>query len=230
MAKKRGHRNHKPKSSKRINARHGEDTELESRYSGDSNSVKGTKPKSKKDTTTLKVFPGGSKKRRGGDSGGLLTNPDEVVQDAKLIERAIRNRWGIKRKRMIVRRLTEVVEKKEVGIPTKEGTFMSDAVADQNAIAAARVLVAMNAQDQEDDHLELKLHKDVPTTVVNVTNNNNVSVDNRRIELARLAESLGASRLLIDGREVEASSYLESADSVPKSEEPLKETPDPTKQ
>lgn len=159
-------------------------------------------------------------KNRAGDSGGLLTsdNPKEIKKDLRMIEGAVRKGWNIKRKNMIQRRLLEIVEKTHVSVPTKNGMVDCDGPADSNAIAAARVLVAMNGQDQADDHLALKINdqSDQPNTVVNIHNNNVTAIDNRRFELARLANKLGARELLIDGEAVPVTDDTGSADSVSK--------------
>ena len=159
-------------------------------------------------------------KNRAGDSGGLLTsdNPKEIKKDLRMIEGAVRKGWNIKRKNMIQRRLLEIMEKTHVSVPTKNGMVDCDGPADSNAIAAARVLVAMNGQDQTDDHLALKINdqSDQPNTVVNIHNNNVTAIDNRRFELARLANKLGARELLIDGESVPVTEHIGSTDSVQK--------------
>lgn len=159
---------------------------------------------------------------RGGDTGGLLTsnNPKEVREDLKLVERAVRKGWNIKRKNMVQRRLYEIMEKTHVSVPTKNGMVDCDGPADSNAIAAARVLVAMNGQDQADDHLVAKQGQpEQPNTVVNIHNNNVTAIDARRIELARLANKLGARELLINGRSVPIAECLGTTDTASEPEE-----------
>lgn len=157
-------------------------------------------------------------KRSGGDTGGLLTskNPKEIKNDLKLLERAVRNRWGIKRKNTIVRRLYDVIGKTSVVTMTKGGPFDSEERADANAIAAAKVLAMLNGQDQADDQWEEKLSQDKPPAV-NVTVNQ-VNVNDRTIELARLAQSLGARELVVSGQRVTPEHYLESVDPVQKAQ------------
>lgn len=159
-------------------------------------------------------------KNRAGDSGGLLTsdNPKEIKKDLRMIEGAVRKGWNIKRKNMIQRRLLEIMEKTHVSVPTKNGMVDCDGPADSNAIAAARVLVAMNGQDQADDHLALKNGQPEPSTVVTI-HNNVTSIDARRIELARLANKLGARELLIDNRPVPISECLGTTDSTSEQKE-----------
>lgn len=175
-------------------------------------------------TSNKKVQDESMSKNRGGDTGGLLTsnNTREVRKDLQLVERAVRSGWNIKRKNMIKRRLLEIMEKTHVSVPTKMGTVDVDGPADSNAIAAARVLVAMNGQDQSDDHLAIKHQAEQPNTVVNIHNNNVTTIDNRRIELARLAKSLGASELSISGRTVSVDDVIESDVVVPKTEAPTR--------
>lgn len=196
MAKRRGHRS-RPKTPlhKKI-ARQGNKGRVKPAV--DSSSENGTEnegPKKGLDRIT----------QRGGDSGKLLTNPNQVLADSRLISRAIRGRWGVRRKSMIRRRLEDVVAKTEVDVifGTKEGPegIPSVEVADRNAVAAARVLVQMNGQDQEDDHFEVKNKKPAtPGTQVNVNVLNNTELGPSRF--IQLAKSLGATELLIDGTKV----------------------------
>lgn len=129
----------------------------------------------------------------------ILATPKDAKQtrsDLKLVERAIRQRWDIKNKGMLQRRLMEVVNKPTVPILTKQGVFDSEADADANAIAATRVLVQMNAQDQEDDQFEIKQKNPQAGNVVNVNFND---AENNRTRLLALASRLGVSSLEIDG-------------------------------
>lgn len=129
----------------------------------------------------------------------ILATPKDAKQtrsDLKLVERAIRQRWDIKNKGMLQRRLMEVVNKPTVPILTKQGVFDSEADADANAIAATRVLVQMNAQDQEDDQFEIKQKNPQAGNVVNVNLN---TLEFRRSRILQLAERLGARELIIDG-------------------------------
>lgn len=81
-------------------------------------------------------------------------DPAQTKSDLRLIRKAQREGWKIspKVKRIIARRLVGIVQKTEVEVVTKDGMAHVDGPADTNAIAAARVLVAMNGQDQVDDH------------------------------------------------------------------------------
>ena len=72
------------------------------------------------------------------------SNPKQVQPDAKLVQRAIRQRWNIpdKTKDAIVERMSG---------------FVSDPLIDPDrATAAARVIVVAEGQNQADDHLREK--------------------------------------------------------------------------
>jgi hypothetical protein len=72
------------------------------------------------------------------------SNPKQVQPDAKLIQRAIRQRWPIpdEAKKVIVERM--------VG-------YVADPLLDADRVtAAARVMVAAEGQNQADDHLREK--------------------------------------------------------------------------
>jgi hypothetical protein len=158
---------------------------------------------------------------RGGDSGKLLTDPTHVKADARMIQQAVRGRWGIRRRNMIQKRLLGIVEKTEVEVMTKEGPAKMEGPADANAISAARVLVAMNGQDQADDHLEITKGK--PGVNVNVLSTSDPSQPGSS-RILQLAKSLGATELIIDGsavpvtegtREPEESRGLQQAPGKP---------------
>lgn len=91
--------------------------------------------------------------------------------DVALVGRAVKERWpvdGIKRP-AIVTRLQKIVEKESVTAIVKGELVEAELPADVNAIAAARVLVAMVGQNQADEHHEEKLSKpNVPGTAVQV--------------------------------------------------------------
>lgn len=134
-------------------------------------------------------------KARGGDSGRLLTDQNRIGPDARLIERAVRNRWGVRRKGLIRRRLEDIVAHEQTLVLSKDGPEISMSEADRNAIAASRVLVAMNGQDQADDFEEAKAATPQLSPV-------NVHIDARTSQIIQLAKQLGARTLLIDGAEV----------------------------
>lgn len=84
-----------------------------------------------------------------------MTDPHRTPSDINLVSRAVRERWSIPadRRGVVVARLLEIVEKRTVDVMTKEGPASMEGPADSNANAAARVLVAMEGQNQADDHL-----------------------------------------------------------------------------
>ena len=190
--KRRGHKKKPTTRRQRINGRQGE--ELDEALA-DSSPVNGTNNGSSR----------GGKKSRGGDSGRLLTKPKEVVADARLIERAVRGRWGVRRRGMIRRRLEEIVAKTEVEVHfgTKEGPVgvNSPDSADKNAVAAARVLVAMDSMDQADDHFEVK-NKTPATPGVGIYVNGGNNPQSGSSQIVQLAIALGATELVIDGSAV----------------------------
>ncbi len=89
-----------------------------------------------------------------GDDLTVLSDEKRIASDAAMIRKAIRLRWPIPadRRDKIVNRLASIVEKTAVDIPVKDGCFTSEYHADGNAIAASRVLAAMEAQNQSDEH------------------------------------------------------------------------------
>ena len=89
-----------------------------------------------------------------GGQGVLAVLSDEHHEraDLRLIGRAVRERWPVTARETIVGRMLEVVEKRVVSVMTKAGPAVLDGPADTNAVSAARVLVAMEAQNQSDEH------------------------------------------------------------------------------
>lgn len=112
----------------------------------------------------------GEPENTGGLGAGseLLSDPYQITRDAKLIARAVRNGWGVTEKEPIVQRLYGIVEKESVAcVDNQGGVFDNEGLADKNAIAAARVLVQMNGQDQADEHVKIapKAGQMMPTNV-----------------------------------------------------------------
>jgi hypothetical protein len=83
-----------------------------------------------------------------GGGGGLLSDPDCMRSDARLVEMAARRRWPVRKatRRLVVERLESVVERNQ-----------DDAV----AISAARALAAI-------DGLNIKREQGPPSSTVNV--------------------------------------------------------------
>ncbi len=82
----------------------------------------------------------------------LLTDPHRMSHDLRLLARAVKERWPVRKRDVVVKRLLGIVEKTQVEVMTKTGPASLDGPADANAVAAARVLVAMEAQNQDDQH------------------------------------------------------------------------------
>jgi hypothetical protein len=138
-----------------------------------------------------------------GDNGGqgasvsILADPHRTASDINLARRAVRQRWPVKdeHRGIVVDRLMDIVQKAEVSVMTKEGPEKIEGPADSNAIAAARVLVAMESQNQADEH-----HAAPAPQNVNV----NVSVDDRRSRLAAISARLGIEGVVVDAQPLSA--------------------------
>lgn len=100
-----------------------------------------------------------------GLSEPLLQDPHRVYEDTRIAAVAVKKRWDISedKRRVLVDRLLGIVDRKSNTILTKAGPFDSKSDADKNAIAAGKVIVAMEGQNQTDD----KPQKESPS--VNVT-------------------------------------------------------------
>lgn len=121
--------------------------------------------------------PGG----QGGCALTVLNEPHRTKSDCKLTTRAVLGRWPIDpdKRRAIVDRLTEIVERKEVTVATQTGTATVQAPADSNSIAASRVLASMDALNQSDEHADMKNERlDGGKATENVATTINVEFDN----------------------------------------------------
>lgn len=96
-----------------------------------------------------------------GELTAVLVTPGDERKDIALVRRAFKERWaGVESKASaIVERLAEIVEKRTVEVVTKHGVAEVDGPADQNAIAAASVLVTMMGQNQRDELAERKANQ-----------------------------------------------------------------------
>ena len=113
--------------------------------------------------------PESNNSRGWGLSEPILQEPCRVRQDMRLVQRAVKNRWPMKRAkcRGLVDRLFAISEKTAVSVVTRTGDVETiDGPADVHAIAAARVLVSMMGQNQADEHHADDLGK--PDASVNV--------------------------------------------------------------
>jgi hypothetical protein len=83
-----------------------------------------------------------------------LSDHKQVLTDARLMARAVRERWPIdeEKRAAIVNRLCRIVDAEEVATITGDGRqVMDEDKAARNSIAAARVLVSMIGQNQRDE-------------------------------------------------------------------------------
>lgn len=191
MSKKRHGHKHKPKVpvSKRRSGLNGSGGSASAKHKG--NGVKSERHANVEEPTPI------HQARGRGDSGMLLLNENQVQSDTRLINRAVRGRWGVRRTGMIRRRLEGIVEKESVTVASRVGPIDVDYPADVNAVAAARVLVQMNGQDQADDHFAIKAKLPQAQPGVSI-GNVNVNLDPRQSAILQLAQRLGATELICD--------------------------------
>jgi hypothetical protein len=120
-------------------------------------------------------------------------------------------RWGKKSEAVkgdVVDRLHGLVTKTGVPRITKEGELVIDEdLADKNAISASALLIAIEGQQQKDDHLEKRLavqskpvQQQQPQTTINVGVNVDNRMDERRRQTLSIIERVGAGRgIQLDG-------------------------------
>ncbi len=112
-----------------------------------------------------------SEKVHSGDEGpflSVLVEPRQEVRDLKLLNRAIRNRWDIpaEYRTVMVNRLIRIVEKESVTVMTRTGPCCLEEPADRNAILAAKVLIGMEGQNQQDEQAGFNsLQRGADTTI-----------------------------------------------------------------
>lgn len=78
---------------------------------------------------------------------------ETVLKDARLILRADKERWPVpdEVRTAVVKRLAEIVEKREVAVVDSEGGVNYDeSIADKNSIAASKALALLVGQNQKD--------------------------------------------------------------------------------
>jgi hypothetical protein len=152
-----------------------------------------------------------------GDGGRLLLDPHRMRSDLQLVFAAVTKGYNVRRKTMLRRRLEAIANKEQadVVVKGKEGCSIvySESKADELAIAATKILVAMDQADMK----RLEVFKDPPKQDppgVEVNINVNSETDGRRSSLIELAQRLGAREILIDGRAIDPRTGLESIGSV----------------
>ncbi|WP_196300911.1 hypothetical protein, partial [Streptococcus pneumoniae] len=74
--------------------------------------------------------------------------------DGRLVRRAIRGRWGVDQKKIdrVIERAMEFVETTHKTVITQEGIVQVEST--DAASVGMKIILAANAQDQADDHLE----------------------------------------------------------------------------
>lgn len=84
----------------------------------------------------------------------ILTDEYRIKTDLKMLGACVRKRWDVSDevKAVVVDRLRGIVAKETVTVMTKEGPVNLEGPADSNAVAASRVLAAIEAQNQADEH------------------------------------------------------------------------------
>ena len=94
-----------------------------------------------------------------GLSTPILLDPLAERKDIALAKRAVRERWNIPDsvRDQLTERLRKVVAKESVEVMTSKGPQSLEHPADVNSIAAARVLVAMEGQNQSDEQFAAKI-------------------------------------------------------------------------
>lgn len=88
-------------------------------------------------------------------------SPREISREIALVNRARRERWPIPedRRARLVDRLFAITEKESVTALDSTGTAVElEDVADKNAIAAAKVLVAMDSENAKQDPAPVEHH------------------------------------------------------------------------
>lgn len=124
-----------------------------------------------------------------GGRSELLADELAIRKDLALIHRAYREGWPIdpEKAAMLSDRLFEITGKRTVTVITKEGMAEAEGPADVNAIAAARVLVAMAGQNQKLEPRQVEhrhIHEIGPVTEANIE-------QHRQLRAERLAGIVG---------------------------------------
>ena len=106
---------------------------------------------------------GVAKTTQGGQGGApsVLTDDHHTRADCALVRRAVREGWNIgpDDKEILKARLRGIIQKTEVTVPSQAGPISVEAPADANAIAAVRVMLAMDQTDQSDTHIAEKYER-----------------------------------------------------------------------
>ena len=91
-------------------------------------------------------------------AGTLLKDEHHVRRDLQTLNKSARKRWGVSAamREKTMERLEELLDKREVTVPSKDGPVTVDGPADENAIRACAVVAKLTEIDQKDEHLEEK--------------------------------------------------------------------------
>lgn len=120
-------------------------------------------------------------------------SPREISRDIALVNRARRERWPIpeERKIALVDRLFKIAEKESVtGLDSQGNAVELDDAADKNAIAASKVLVAMDSENAKQDPAPVEhhhTHELGPVTVENLEQHRQILAE----RIARLGGDAG---------------------------------------
>ncbi len=112
----------------------------------------------------------------------LLEDHAKVHEDLKIVQRMIRERWPIGRRKRhgLIARLCEIVEKRAVAVEVQCGDdkvlMPMDDPADRNAINAGKLLSALVAMNQKDEHHSDEMKRPVSGSTINIDNRKVVHV------------------------------------------------------
>lgn len=137
---------------------------------------------------------------REGLASELLMDQKFVTNDLKLIKKSLR--WGLtgKKRRCVVDRLCKIAEKEYTTRVGPEGDeILDEELAEKHALEAMKILVAIGAQEQRDEHLDRRLTHGVDNpkqTTINVGVNVDNRIDEERTATLAIAKRIRESRIL----------------------------------
>lgn len=136
---------------------------------------------------------------REGLQSELLVNPKSIGNDLALVKKSLL--WGLtgRKRRAVVDRLCKIADKEfTVRIGKDGGEILDEELAEKHSLEAMKILVAIGAQQQREDHFEKRTGQQSATkqTTINVgVNVDNRSDDERAATLA-IAKRIRESRIL----------------------------------
>ena len=137
---------------------------------------------------------------REGLASELLTNPKSITTDLSLVKKSLR--WGLTgtKRKAIVNRLCKIAEKEFTTRIGKDGDeILDEELAEKHSLEAMKILVAIGAQQQRDEHLEKRLTGGTghpPQTTINVGVNVDNRIDEQRAETLAIAKRIREGRIL----------------------------------